>query len=114
MQPTKITLDPETGALIQWLAGACGLTASGIVDRLLSGHLSELWELRTFMESLDGGADTDAARMGLAANLLISYGPDNAESILGGIERIAPDYATLQARFVQDVDAPLHVGKTTL
>lgn len=103
----KIDLDHETGDLIQWLAPACQLTVSDVIDKLISGHLSELWELRTFMES----HSLDVGKLEQAANLLTSYG--GGVSILDGM-RIAPDYATLEARFAKDLDTRLHYVETVL
>lgn len=97
----KVNFDPETVDLIQWLATACRLTVSEIIDKLISGHLSELWELRTFMES----QGSDVGKLQQAANLLTSYGA--GVSILDGIKRVAPDYVNLSARFIRHLDAPL-------
>jgi hypothetical protein len=96
----KLNLDEDTMALIDWHAKESGLSASDIIDRLLSAHLSELWELRTFMEAnLAGAGLRDAAK-----NLLISFG--GGESIVSGIKRIAPEYQTLGDRFMAALDAP--------
>ncbi|UUZ64273.1 hypothetical protein LP417_03525 [Polaromonas sp. P1-6] len=104
----RIDIDHESGDLIQWLATACQLTVSDVIDKLISGHLSELWELRTFMES----HSLDVGKLEQAANLLTSYG--GGVSILDGIKRIAPDYATLEARFANDLATPLHYLETAL
>lgn len=96
----KIDIDHETGYLIQWLATTCSLTVSEVIDKLLSGHLSELWELRTFMES----RSLDVEELEQAKNLLVSYGA--GVSILDGIKQMAPDYTTLEAQFVRDLGAP--------
>jgi hypothetical protein len=84
--------------LIAWLATATGLSASDIGSRLLSAHLSELWELRTFLEAHPIGSE----RHERGKNLLTSFGP---ESILSGIRRIAPEYVTLEAQFLRSLNA---------
>lgn len=94
----KINLDEDTSALIAWLAKATGLTVSEIIDRLLSAHLPELWELRAFLEKHPTG--TEQHEQG--KNLLVSFGP---ESIMSGIKRIAPDHATLKAEFLHLMNA---------
>lgn len=96
----KINLDEDTMALIDWHAKESGLSVSGIIDRLLSAHLSELWELRTFIEANPSGAD----RRQDGKNLLISF--DAGESIVSGIKRIAPDYSTLETRFLASLETP--------
>jgi hypothetical protein len=109
MQKMNINLDLETGDLLQWLATACKLTVSEIIDKLISGHLSELWELRTLMES----CSADENQLGQAANLLTSLG--GGESILSGIGRINPGYVTLGAQFLRDLNAPpLHLVQSAL
>ena len=98
----KIDIDDETGVLLQYLAITCKLTVSELIDRLTSGHLCELWELHTFLQT----HSADAEKTAQASNLLISYG--QGEGILQGIKRIAPEYVTLEAQFVRDLDAPFH------
>lgn len=106
MKTLKINLDFDTGNLIQLLATTCGINESDVIDKILSGHLSELWELRAFMEQCVG----DPSTLDQAVNLLVSYGP---ESLMAGIKRIAPDYVTLGARLAQDIDSPQPLLQTT-
>jgi len=72
------------------------LSESDIINRLLSSHLSSLWELRSFLESQRVGTET--YEQGL--NLLVSFGP---EPIMDGIKRIAPDYVTMVEQFVASI-----------
>lgn len=97
----KINLDEDTSALIAWLATATGLTTSDIIDRLLSAHLPELWELRAFLET--HATSTEQHEQG--KNLLASFGP---EPIMSGIKRIAPDHVTLETQFLHSMNASTH------
>ena len=91
---TRIALEEHTAALLAKLASATSLTPSAIVNRLLAGHLPELFELDEFLETHPAGSPVHDE----AVNLLVSHGP---ESVMAGIRRIAPDYMTLGQRFEQ-------------
>ncbi|CAB3976111.1 hypothetical protein BCO9919_07467 [Burkholderia cenocepacia] len=97
----RITLavDTSTAELLSWLADATELTESGIVNRLLSSHIEELWELRTWLEQLP----RDSKEWALGTNLLASYGPDD---LVKGIKRIAPGYETIGDRFERSLSEP--------
>ena len=97
-------LDEDTSALIAWHATATGVTASDIIDRLLSSHLPALWELRTFLEAHPVGTEKHEE----AKNLLISFGPDR---IMSGIRRIDPAHVTLEDAFMRSLDEPLEAGR---
>lgn len=94
----KINLDEDTSALITWFAKVTGLTVSDIIDRLMSAHLPEQWELRAFLEA----QPTDTEQYEQGKSLLVSFGP---ECIMSGIQRIAPgSYTTLEGRFQQSLN----------
>lgn len=92
----NIILDENTMELIQWHAKVTGLTESAIIDRLLSSHLSSLWELRTILEMYPVG--TKEHEQGV--NLLVSFGP---EPIMTGIKRIAPNYKSLEEQYLNSL-----------
>ncbi|MBC7705733.1 MAG: hypothetical protein H7274_17545 [Rhodoferax sp.] len=96
----KIRINEDTSDLIRWHATTTGLAPDAIVDRLLSAHLAELHEAKAFYEA----HDHDRGMQEEAANLLISYG--GQETLLAGIKRLAPDFETLEARFVRAIDSP--------
>ncbi len=95
---TTITLDWDTADLLQRLAAHTNLTINTIINRLLSGHLSEMYELEAFLDKSPTGSDSPHEQ---ASNLLLSYGP---ESISEGLARIVPaTYETLEARFKREM-----------
>lgn len=104
----RITICEDTAAILERLEAHTGLTANGIVNRLLSSHLSELHEIDAFLE-------THPAGVGLlhneGKNLIQSYGP---ESLLEGIARIAPYYETLAARFEREMNESINASPASL
>jgi hypothetical protein len=100
MNNVKLPLNPETAAIFDKMTDLTGLNGSEIIRRRLAQIEMECVELLALAESYPGLRDE-------AANLMISYGP---ESILAGIQRIAPSgYLTLAASFERDLQAALGV-----
>jgi hypothetical protein len=72
-----------------------GLNLSDLINRLLSAHLSELYELLALVNAFPHLFEK-------AANLLISFGP---EPLAQGIYGIAPvGYETLSAQFQREMN----------
>lgn len=91
----NLTLDEDTMALLRWLSEATKVPETSIVNKLLSSHLSELWEYRTWLEQLP----KDNERLqSLGANLLVSYGPDD---LVTGLKRLDPAYETAEEKMMR-------------
>lgn len=98
MNNIKLTMNPETAAVLREIARLTTLPECEIVRLHLAPMEAQWHELLALVESHPELKEQ-------AANLVASYGP---ESILDGIQRIAPPgYLTLAARFERDVEASL-------
>lgn len=93
----NLTLDEDTMALLRWLSAATKVPETSIVNKLLSSHLNELWEYRTWLEQLP---EADERRRSLGVNLLVSYGPDD---LITGLKRLDPSYETEGERFEREM-----------
>ncbi|MCO5398331.1 hypothetical protein [Ralstonia soli] len=91
----NLTLDEDTMALLRWLSAATNVPETSIVNKLLSSHLSELWEYRTWLEQLP--KDNERLNM-LGVNLLVSYGPDD---LVAGLKRLDPAYETMEEKMAR-------------
>ncbi|WP_449412063.1 hypothetical protein [Pandoraea soli] len=92
----NLTLDEDTMALLRWLSATTKVPETSIVNKLLSSHLTELWEYRTWLDQLP--KDNERLKA-LGANLLVSYGPDD---LVTGLKRLDPSYETTEERFMRD------------
>jgi hypothetical protein len=91
----NLTVDEDTMALLRWLSNATGVPETSIVTKLMTSHLTELWEYRTWLEQLP---ENDERLKSLASNLLVSYGPDD---LVTGLKRLDPAYETMDEKFMQ-------------
>lgn len=87
--PTKkprvmVNLDEDTAELLKAIADATDMSESAIIAKLLSSHLVELWEYRTWLEQLPPGG-----KRHIGTSFLASYGP---KDLLHDIKNIDPTY----------------------
>jgi len=91
----SLTLEPEVRELLGAISVATGIPETTIVNKLLTSHMSELWEYRTWLESLPE-TDNTSRRRALGINLLTSYGPDD---LVTGLKKLDPTYKTMEEQF---------------
>ncbi|KVD64872.1 hypothetical protein WI88_00250 [Burkholderia ubonensis] len=95
----NLTLDEDTMSLLRWLSSATNVPETSIVNKLLSSHLTELWEYRTWLEQLP---KANERLHSLGVNLLVSYGPDD---LVTGLKRLDPSYETMEERLMREMKA---------
>lgn len=93
-----LSLDPDLSKVLKQTSDLTGVTETGIVTRILAGHLGELIEYNDWLAKQPEGSK---ARI-LGANLMVSYGPAN---LLAGIKTLDPTYQTDAERFEAAVKA---------
>ncbi|WP_143188436.1 hypothetical protein [Burkholderia ubonensis] len=93
----NLTLDEDTMSLLRWLSSATNVPETSIVNKLLSSHLTELWEYRTWLEQLP---KANERLHSLGVNLLVSYGPDD---LVTGLKRLDPSYETMEERLMREM-----------
>lgn len=91
-----LSLEPDVAAVLKRTSSLTGVTETGVVTRILSGHLGELMEYNDWLASQEPGSKKQI----LGANLMVSYGPSN---LLAGIKSLDPDYQTDAERFAAAV-----------
>ncbi len=69
---TTVTLDPETAHLLNEIKRHTGITPPEVINKMMLGHLPELWEYLRLLESIPEGESPARSQ---AINLLRSYGP---------------------------------------
>ncbi|MDF3832152.1 hypothetical protein P3W85_04180 [Cupriavidus basilensis] len=98
-----LALDESTSELLKRIAEQTGLTASGVITRLLGAHITELWEYETWL----GEQAVGTRKHSEGINLMVSYGPDN---LVQGIKRIDPAYQTQEDKFLAGLKKPAAEG----
>ncbi len=69
---TTVTLDDDMHHLLEGIRRHTGFTPAQTIHKMLLGHIGELWEYLTHLESLPDGESPARSQ---AVNLLRSYGP---------------------------------------
>ncbi|PXW94215.1 hypothetical protein C7444_115110 [Sphaerotilus hippei] len=69
---TTVTLTDDTAYVMGEIKNHTGITPPELINKILLGHLSELWEYLRHLESLPEGESPARSQ---AINLLRSYGP---------------------------------------
>lgn len=77
---TTVPLDTDTAHLLNEIKRHTGFTPPEVINKLLLGHLPELWIYLEFLESIPEGESPARSQ---AVNLLRSYGP---QSLISSIQ----------------------------